>query len=439
LADIRSDPSHIVLIMTAYSSAELAALADHVPVAAADRGLLFVADAEFNREADVELSGATVALDSALAIAAAAQAPFVSLSETRFHAELLRSVMTDDDNNELPLRVERVITKAISHEGEIEVLTLQWPAHGLIFEWTAGADWHDELWANLSEATAVASQASAEELEEAQKIHNEQLRKFEAKLASSREFRGASIQKRRAIAESIAGTISDDLVDSWGFRTAVTEAGRVAKRTAYELSAFEKRRGSACKRAVSCHRSWRSLPQLKESELVSQRPVHCGDVQEGRVKRLVRPGNVGNPCGLFGVIRMRRVGQGIHNLLVAGKSSGVFQRAASGPVDQPGRRTVFVRGPAGNQLEPVKPAVTKIVFVERGTCTQREQLIQGAILLGPVIRFFAFLPGKPLQGFRNFAVDRPQRREGILRCEPVQVHVLPAKDCLQDLMDLIQG
>jgi hypothetical protein len=114
------------------------------------------------------------------------------------------------------------------------VLTLRWPAHGLIFEWTAEADWHDELWNNLSEAAADASQASAEELEEAQKIHNEQLRKFEAKLASSREFRGASIQKRRAIAESIAGTISEDLVDSWGFRTALSEAARVAKRTAYE-------------------------------------------------------------------------------------------------------------------------------------------------------------------------------------------------------------
>jgi hypothetical protein len=103
--------------MTVYSSAELAALADHVPVAAADKGLLFVADAEFNREADVALTGSTVALDSALAIAAAAQAPFISLSETRFYSELLRSVMIDEDSNELPLRVEGVITKAILTRG----------------------------------------------------------------------------------------------------------------------------------------------------------------------------------------------------------------------------------------------------------------------------------------------------------------------------------
>jgi hypothetical protein len=89
-------------------------------------------------------------------------------------------------------------------------------------------------WDKLSEATAEVSQESDEEQAERQKLNNAQLRKFETKLAASREFRGASVQKRRAIAESIAGTISDDLVDSWSFRTAVTEAGRVAKRTAYE-------------------------------------------------------------------------------------------------------------------------------------------------------------------------------------------------------------
>jgi hypothetical protein len=220
--------------MTTYDSAELATLAEQIPVAAAERGLLFVADAEFNKESDVGLSAATVALDAALAIAAATQAPFVSLSETRFYAELLRSVLTDEATDELPRKVERVITKASSHEGEIEMLTLRWPAQGLIFEWTAGADWHDELWDKLSEATSEVSQESTEELDERQKVQNEQLRNFEAKLAASREFRGASVQKRRAIAESIAGTVSDDLFDSWGFRMAITEAGRVAKRNAYE-------------------------------------------------------------------------------------------------------------------------------------------------------------------------------------------------------------
>jgi hypothetical protein len=44
---------------------------------------------------------------------------------------------------------------------------------------------------------------------------------------------------------------------------------------------------------------------------------------------------------------MCRVGQGIHDLLVARKTAGVFQRAARGAVDQPGRRTVFDCGSAG--------------------------------------------------------------------------------------------
>lgn len=86
----------------------------------------------------------------------------------------------------------------------------------------------------LSDAKTEEFRESDEELAEQQAIHDAHLRKFEAKLVASREFRGASIQKRRAIAESIAGTILDDLVDSWGGRMAITEAGRVAKRAAYE-------------------------------------------------------------------------------------------------------------------------------------------------------------------------------------------------------------
>lgn len=180
----------------------------------------------------MELSAASVTLDMALDIAATARAPFVSHSESRFNGELLRTLVAEE--GELPQKVVRVITQASSHEGAIEELTLQWPAHGLIFKWVAEADRHEHLWDLLSEATAEESQESDKEMAEQQKIHNAHLRKFEIKLAASREFRGASVQKRRAIAESVAGSISDDLVDSWGGRMAITEAGRAAKRAAYE-------------------------------------------------------------------------------------------------------------------------------------------------------------------------------------------------------------
>lgn len=92
------------------------------------------------------------------------------------------------------------------------------------------------------------------------------------------------------------------------------------------------------------------------------------------------------------MVRMRRVGQDIHDLLVTRETSRVFQRAAAGSIDQPGRRRIVVCGPAGNQPEPVKPAVTEVVLVERLARPQREQLIQGAILLRPVARFFTLLP-----------------------------------------------
>jgi hypothetical protein len=96
------------------------------------------------------------------------------------------------------------------------------------------------------------------------------------------------------------------------------------------------------------------------------------------------------------VVRMCRVGHGIHELLV---------------VNQPGRRTVV----AGNQLEPVQPTVAKVVFVEGRARTQCKQLIQGANpsqACRPVLHTAA-LEATPLRDLRKFAVGRPQRRERV--------------------------
>ena len=74
-----------------------------------------------------------------------------------------------------------------------------------------------------------------------------------------------------------------------------------------------------------------------------------------------RPGQKTHRCRLCGPPGLRRVCQGIHDLLIAGEACGVFQRAASGAAPQSGRKTVVVRGPAVNDLEPVKPAVAEVV------------------------------------------------------------------------------
>ena len=62
-------------------------------------------------------------------------------------------------------------------------------------------------------------------------------------------------------------------------------------------------------------------PEAPLSQYCSQRLVHGGDVQESRVKRLVGAGHVGHPACLFGVVRIVRVGQGVHDLLVPGNPS----------------------------------------------------------------------------------------------------------------------
>jgi hypothetical protein len=74
--------------------------------------------------------------------------------------------------------------------------------------------------------------------------------------------------------------------------------------------------------------------------------VDGGDVQEGRVQRHIGAGHFGHPREVFGMVGMVRAGQGVHDLLVAGKTSGVFQSAMSGAVDQSGRWTCFVHLPA---------------------------------------------------------------------------------------------
>jgi hypothetical protein len=56
-----------------------------------------------------------------------------------------------------------------------------------------------------------------------------------------------------------------------------------------------------------------------------------------------------------------------------------------------------------------------------------------------MVEYFQVQRREPLQGLRGLAVDRPQRCEGIIWCEPVQVRVLPVEGCLQDLMYLMQS
>jgi hypothetical protein len=86
----------------------------------------------------------------------------------------------------------------------------------------------------------------------------------------------------------------------------------------------------------------------------------------------------------------------------------------------------------------VKPAVTEVVLIERRTRSCGEKLVQRTVLLGHVGRFFAPLCREPLQGLGYLAVNRTQTREGIAGGKPVQMHILPPKRHLQDLMCLPQ-
>lgn len=220
--------------MTTYTSAELAVLAEQIPAEAAGRGLLHVQDAEFMKAADVQLSSDTVELDAALAIAIAAQAPFISLKTDKFDAAEVRKALADDDDEGLPAKTLRLVSAASKHNGDVEALWLRWPAQGLIFEWTATTDWRDKLFEKLESSLAAATHEAAEESAQQVSAERAQVDRLEAKLSESEEFRAASVKRRRAIAEVIAATVAEDLVDTWMFRQALSEANSLAHRKAFE-------------------------------------------------------------------------------------------------------------------------------------------------------------------------------------------------------------
>jgi hypothetical protein len=226
------DLPHRVLTMTTYTSAELAALAEQIPTEAGHRGLLFVGEAEFNKEADVELNAATVTVDSALAIAVTAHAPFVSLEMSRFSTHVLRSALATDDV--LPEAVEDIIAQAEWHEGDVDELKLRWPAQGLIFEWTAAADWYNVFCDKLVSAQAEASLEAREELEDEWVLQSAQMKELLETLTSSSEFRFATIKRRRPVAEDIAMRKVGDAVSSSDFRRVLKNANEQIDRNVLE-------------------------------------------------------------------------------------------------------------------------------------------------------------------------------------------------------------
>ncbi|MCI0142074.1 hypothetical protein KNN17_10835 [Arthrobacter bambusae] len=220
--------------MTIFTSAELAALAEEIPNKAVDRGLLYVAEAEFVKSADVQLSAAMVSIDNALAIAISAQAVFVSLTVHKFDPDELREVIAQEDGEELPAEVNRLVSAAGSHDGEVDVLWLRWPAHGLIFEWTATCEWRESLFESLDTAMAETQRTMTLESlnhEIAQKVR---IIELISALVTSPEFRGAPANKRRQVAESIIASVTKDEIEPYVVGEAASQAGRVADQNIFE-------------------------------------------------------------------------------------------------------------------------------------------------------------------------------------------------------------
>lgn len=81
------------------------------------------------------------------------------------------------------------------------------------------------------------------------------------------------------------------------------------------------------------------------SEVLSQHSVHGRNFHEGGVKRHIGAWYVGHPRKVFGMVRMSRVGQGIHDLLLARKTAGTSERPAPGADRQSGPLHQFIHQP----------------------------------------------------------------------------------------------
>lgn len=113
---------------------------------------------------------------------------------------------------------------------------------------------------------------------------------------------------------------------------------------------------------------------------VAEDPVHSINVQTGWIVWLLGAGDLGDPFRNLAVIRVSRVREDVQNLPVPWEAAGIFKPPAASIGEQPGRRITSVPGTAGNQLQPVQPAVPEVVLVERGLspCCEKLFSVQSA-------------------------------------------------------------
>lgn len=218
-----------------YTSADLAEIATNVPDRASAAGLAFIPGVEIVRETDVRLYPFEAEIGDALRVAVLANAPFVTLDTETFWTSRIRST---EGYDELPLKAERLLEAAEVHDESLMSVTVKWVASGLVYEWTAQAEWVLPLLTEIQEAVAAA-QNEEEAVEDARtEVHYAQLRAAVEALAESLKYRREQVNKRRHIAPGILaeaglGEINDVLLT----HRVMAEANRIVNAKAMEFEA----------------------------------------------------------------------------------------------------------------------------------------------------------------------------------------------------------
>lgn len=212
---------------------DLTALAEKAKELAVVHGLLLV-DAEFLKKADVALDNGSTSIDDAVAVAVTSGAPFVSLQMDTFSTVQLRELLAPDDGDDLPAKVQRLITRARTHHGESDAQWLRWVAQGLIFQWVATAAWRDELYENLDRELANARWTAETESSKNDYAQRGRIKELAAVLITSREFRGVAANKRRPVGHAVLAASESGEIDQEIADLAIGDAAVVMDRKSYE-------------------------------------------------------------------------------------------------------------------------------------------------------------------------------------------------------------
>lgn len=222
------------MILT-YTSAELSEIAANIQNRANEAGLFFVPGAKFEVESHVALSSEDIDVDEAIRVAAKVGAVLISANASTFELQNYLDELVDDQDD-LTARAKKLIEDARQHDGECQSVTLIWAAQGLMYEWSARAEWLVPFLNGLHGALEASEEESSEAQRERLQEYYTSIQTAANILAESRKYRGEQSGKRRHVMAAILAEAGMNEIDEITLtRQVMPEANKIVNAKVYEF------------------------------------------------------------------------------------------------------------------------------------------------------------------------------------------------------------